>query len=62
MDENKELEGKDLWDEVMYDFFPNARTEEEIEQELEDWDPEQKRKKKKTRKCRLDGGFLLLSL
>ena len=40
MDEDKELEEKDLWDEVMYGFFPNARTEEEIEQELEDWDPE----------------------
>ena len=40
MDEDKELEEKDLWDEVMYDFFPNARIEEEIEQELEDWDPE----------------------
>lgn len=35
--EEEELSPSQLWDDVMADWFPNAQTEEELEEELESW-------------------------
>ena len=32
----EELSESEIWDEVMFDYFPNA-TEEELEDELDSW-------------------------
>lgn len=34
---DEEQFNEELWKEVMSDFFPNASTEEEIEEELMNW-------------------------
>lgn len=36
-EEEEELSPSQVWDDVMADFFPNAQTEEELEDELESW-------------------------
>lgn len=33
--EEEELSASQVWDDVMADWFPNAQTEEELEEELE---------------------------
>ena len=35
--EEEELSASRVWDDVMADWFPNAQTEEELEDELESW-------------------------
>lgn len=35
--EEEELSASQVWDEVMFDWFPNAQTEEELEEELENF-------------------------
>lgn len=36
-EEEEEISPSQVWDDVMADFFPNAQTEEELEDELESW-------------------------
>ena len=36
LETEEELSESEIWDEVMFDFFPNA-TEEELEDELDSW-------------------------
>lgn len=36
-EEEEELSPSQVWDDVMAGFFPNAQTEEELEEELESW-------------------------
>ena len=35
--EEEELSASQVWDDVMADWFPNAQTEEELEEELENF-------------------------
>ena len=34
---NEDYFDDDMWEEVMSDFFPNAKSDDEIASELEDW-------------------------
>lgn len=36
-EEEEELSPSQIFDEVMFDWFPNAESEEELEEELENW-------------------------
>ncbi len=36
LETEEELSESEIWDEVMFDYFPNA-TEEELEDELDSW-------------------------
>ena len=36
-EEEEELSPSQIFDEVMFDWFPNAESEEELEDELESW-------------------------
>lgn len=35
--EEEELTPSQIFDEVMFDWFPNAESEQELEEELESW-------------------------
>lgn len=35
--EEEELSASQIWNDIMADWFPNAESEEELEEELENW-------------------------